>query len=249
MDYFPETRPTARTFKNKTPGSDKLNMRVSFVPSFFVICVCLGFWVAEHSWNGDVYVYVGEQRSPATVRDLAEFSSINREALYRSPAEQLMHYAHIYKDEGLLGVQLGHPLVPVEQGKAFGCQVQDLSGVFDRMQLVIVGTGVSSSGEMPKLVVDSKCRSENDLNQLESVWIPMQQIMNSVPKDQDFEFPGESITRLSLQNIPDAWPENWVLWEVRFYREDNEGEPLVIDAKKMREAAPALLSFDWKPEK
>lgn len=223
-------------------------MRVSFVPAFFIACVCLGFWVAEHSWKGEVYVYVGEQRSPAQVRDLAEFSSINREALYRSPAEQLMSYAHIVKDDGLLGVQLGHPLVPVEQGKAFGCQVQDMSGIYDRVQLVFVGTGIAASGELPKLIVDSKCRSETDLNQLESVWIPMQLIMSAQPKDQDYEFPGESITRLSLQNIPDAWPENWVLWEVRFYREDSEQEMLVINAKKMREASASLLSFDWKPE-
>lgn len=222
-------------------------MRKTYVPAFFFVILCLGIWISEHSWQGTLYVYVGEQRSPAAVRSLGEYSAIDRGVLARTAQEQLLSFAQIYKDEGMLGFQLGHPLVTGKNGgRGFGCQVQDLSGAYDRVQLIFVGTGISSGGETAKMVVDSKCRSEHDLNQLETIWVPMQALMSSQPKDQEYEFPGESMTRLKFEFIPDQWPENWVLWNVRFYREDDVDEQLVLDAEAMKEVSNKLLSFDWK---
>lgn len=222
---------------------------MNYVFALFIACVCLGFWVSERSWKGTLYVYVGEHRSPANIRSLGEYSGLSREALERAPQEQLLSFAQIYKDQGMLGVQLGHPIVNVKSGgKTFGCQVQDMTGAYDRIQMTFTGTGVTSGGEPGKMIVDSKCRSEQDLNQLETVWIPMQALLSAKPSDQEYEFPGESMTRLKFQSIPDVWPENWVLTNVRFYRDDDSEDQLVLDNTQMRESGLKLLQFDWKAD-
>jgi len=237
-------------FKNKTAISDNMVvMNRSYAFLIFCAGLCLGAWVSVRSWDGTLFVYVGEPRSPAAVRSLVEYSTLSHDALTRSAQAQLMSNAVIYKDSGMLGVQLGHPLIYGANGaKQFGCQVQDLSGVYDHMQLIFVGTGVTSAGEPPRMIVNARCRSEHDLNQLETVWIPMQNIMTSKPTDQEFDFPGENLIHLKLESIPDQWPENWVLWSVSFYRDDASNEQMILDSEKMRQVSDKLLSFDWKAE-
>jgi hypothetical protein len=216
---------------------------------FFVLTMCLGWWISDRSWGGKLFVYLGKQRSPAAVRSLGAYSVIDREALNRTVEEQLMAFAEIYKDEGLLGVQLGHPIVNrAGSGKSFSCQVEDLSGLYDRIEVTFVGTGISENGETPKMIIDSKCRAERDLNELETIWIPMQAIMDSEPRDQQFEFPSENLVKLRLESIPSQWPQNWVMWSVRFYSEgtsDDNGD-LVINAALLRRTRVQLPSFDWK---
>ena len=222
-------------------------MRTPYAIPFFLFCLCLGLWVNQRSWNGLVFVYIGEQRSPAAVRSLHEFSALDQKALHRSVEAQLLAYAEIYKDQGLLGVQLGHPLLTGKNGgKEFSCQVQDVSGVYDRVEIVFVGTGVSQGGGSPRMIIDSRCHSEGNLNQLDTVWIPMQTVLLSQPKDQAFELPGENSVKLRFENIPDGWPENWVMWNVRFYKESNPEESLVMNAEMLKLGRPTLLSFDWK---
>jgi hypothetical protein len=131
-------------------------------------------------------------------------------------------------------------------GREFGCQVLDHSGAYDRLEMTFMGTGISEGGESPKMIVDANCRSQKDLNQLEPVWIPMDALMQNPAKNQTYDVGGESALRISLQSMPDQWPENWVLWSVRFYREDSPDEALVVDANMLKQARAKLLSFDWK---
>jgi hypothetical protein len=93
------------------------------------------------------------------------------------------------------------------------------------------------------MIVDAACRSEHNLNQLNTVWIPMKTVMSHAPKDLKFDFDG---VKVSFDSMPDQWPENWVLWTVRFYRDDTPEEALVIDAPMLKQGRADLLSFDWK---
>jgi hypothetical protein len=213
----------------------------------FVFCMGFGLWLNDHSWNGQLFVYVGEERAPAAVRSLREYSSLDHEALYRSTQAQLMAYAELIRDEGYLGLRLGHPLMTgAGGGKEFGCQVQDHSGVYDRLEVTFVATGISENGELPHMTVDARCHSDSDLNRLDTIWIPLAQILQNPVRDGDIDLGGENMSRLYFEHMPDSWPENWVIWSVRLYREDGGATPLQFDARQLRAAETKLMSFDWK---
>ena len=123
--------------------------------AFFILCLCLGFYLNDQAWDGKVFVYVGEDRSPSAVRSLSDYSSIERKALYRSAHTQLLASAEVFKRDGQIGIQLGHPLLNrMSGGKEFGCQVQDHSGVFDRIEIIFMGTGISEGGAAPRVVAE-----------------------------------------------------------------------------------------------
>ena len=224
------------------------SMKVFAAPTLFLIFLALGVWITERSWDGQLIVFVGEQRSPAAVRSLFDFSSIDRSALYRSAPTQMFSSAEVVKLKGYAGIKLGHPVISKGRGaKAFGCQVPGHNGMFDRIELTFIGTGISESGGQPRMVVGAPCRALKDLNRLETVWIPMGDIFASQPKDQELQIFGDSPVSLSLVDIPCQWPEDWGLWSARLYRNDNSEKPLVMDTRLLKEARPKMLSFDWKP--
>lgn len=224
-------------------------MRPLTVSALFILSLGLGLWVSDRSWNGQLFVYVGEERSPAAIRSLGEYSSLDRTALYRTAEAQLMGDARVFQEDGRIGVQMGHPLMNRKGGgKEFACQVQDHSGLYDRIEMIFVGTGATEGGEAPRMIVNTRCRSEQDLNQLDTVWIPTQTILASAPANGEYLFPSADPVAIRLEMIPDEWPESWVLWSVRLYREDRPDESLLIDTDRLRQARPQLLSLDWKAQ-
>jgi hypothetical protein len=221
-------------------------MRNWSTPLFFVFCICAGWWVTDHAWNGQIFVYVGERRAPAAVRSLLDYSSFDRKALYRSAQAQLLAPAEVVLRDRYVGLRFGHPFVTrAGGGKAFGCQLKDHSGVFDHIEITFIGTGITDSGEPARMTIDSPCRALQDVNHLETVWIPMGDIFASPARDQELQTYGDQPVTVRLEQIPAQWPQNWVLWNIRLYSEDNPDRSLVLDTRRLKEARPTLLSFDW----
>ncbi len=219
-------------------------MRSPYTLTLFVFSLCLGIWLNERAWNGQVFVYIGEQRSPAAVRSISEYSSLDRQALHRSAQEQLLAHAQVLRDGDRLGVQLGHPLVDRDGGKEFGCQVQDHFGAFDQVELTFMGNGIAENGVAPHMVVTSRCRSQQDLNQLDTIWIPLGEILGTPAQDREFLFPSSDPVSVRLEHMPDQWPENWVLWSVRFFRQDDTANSLTLDSSLLRQARPDMLTLE-----
>ncbi len=223
-------------------------MKVRWAPLIFVFCLCTGLWITERSWNGRLFVYVGEDRGPTAVHGTLEYSALDRGALYRSAHNQLLDNAEIIKSGKYAGVRFGHPLIAKEKGgKAFGCQVADHRGLFNQIEITFIGTGISEGGSPARMVVEAPCRAIRDLNKLETVWIPMGDIFASAPKDQELQIFGESPVVVKLEEIPSQWPTDWVLWSVRLYRDDDPDEALFISSKLIKESQVKKLSFDWQP--
>ena len=215
----------------------------------FFAALGLAHWLTMQSWNGAVYVYVGERRAPAAVRSVRDYSAIDHRAIYRKAHEQLLAGAELIKRDGQLGVVLGHPLVsrPEDGSREFACHVPGQPGAFERVEITFYGTGITDNGRSPYLVIDTNCSAAVQIDRLATIWIPMQDIVKSTPRDQELQIPGSTATWIRLKNIPDQWPENWTLWSVRFYRPDAIDESLIADAIHLREGlASALMSFEWR---
>jgi len=222
-------------------------MRNSYMSTFFMIFLWAGLTVADRSWNGAVYVYTGEYRAPAAVRTLSDYSILDRQALSRTPPVQLLHDARLFKDDFSIGLQLGHPLLNRAGGlRAFGCEVRDHSGAYDRIELRFVGQGVGEAGEPARMSVTAPCHAKENLNRLDTIWVPLAEVYRRPATDQEFEVGGPSPVSVRLEDVPAVWPESWVLMSIRLFREDDQEPPLILDTDELRQARPQLIEIDWK---
>jgi hypothetical protein len=210
----------------------------------------------DKSWNGKVFVYLGEERAPSAVRALSDYSELDMNALDQTAHLQLMANATVVHDRDRLGLKFGHPLLHREDGaRVFGCEVRDHSGMYNQIELSFVAEGVSSSSAPPQMTIVTKCHSVEDLNQLETIWIPMKRIYSLPSRDQEFKANDDTSMTIQFTDMAPEWPDQWVLTGVRLLRDESEGlttgtdeaaHSLSISTDQLRDAQAKLLSLDWK---
>jgi len=213
----------------------------------FACFLCIGQWLMTVSWNGLTYIYVGEDRSPAAVKNLNDYYPVSNKYLRKSAQDQLFEGVRFMNRENELGVGIGNILLPDTLGhRHFACAGQSRASVFDRVELSFVGVGVSDNGVIPKMIVDSACEAEEDFSSLSPIWIPMSEIYQAEPKTQELHFPEFGSTAIHFENLASTWPERWTLVKVRLYNSSAKASPLLLEPKK---ASFGTLSFDWAQTK
>lgn len=220
-------------------------MRKILIPSFFALFLLIGYQRAVSSWGGKVFIYLGEQRSPAAVRSLRDYSSVERRTLLHSVHRQMLEEAKFVAKDGYVGLYLKHPMMRSERGLDFACSVGGRPGLYDRIELTFIGEGISESGSQPRMLVESECTPGNRIDDLSVIWIPFRDIITAPAKDQEMQIFGDHPVTLRLEQIPDSWPNRWVLWNVRLFRQANPDDHYVIDSNKIRQSNAKLMSFDW----
>ncbi len=219
-------------------------MSFRFGAAFFLAFAYLGYFASMNAWNGNIYVYVGETRAPAATRSIKDYSMLSRKALSERFHKQLVADAALFRDQGYLGVQLGHPIIPkAEGGWDFACNTPARQGLFNRIRLTFMGTGVAESGQPPKMTVEGSCRSGGSLDQLATFWVPISEILRSQAREQDV-YSEDLIIR--LRDIPDEWPESWALKEIKLFKQNDEEDYIEVGASLLMEARAKMLVFEWK---
>lgn len=203
-----------------------------------------GYKFATLSWGGTVYVYLGEERSPAAVRNTSDYSEVSYRNLGAAPEVQLIAEAEVEMREGSAGIYLGNPLFRTTRGNEFGCRVKEREGLYDRVELHFIGSGISTSGDTAEMIVEAPCESVDLAWALQPVWIPIQQIVSGPAKDMDLAVDGEHPVNVRLRHMPDEWPPQWVLTKVKLYRADDGEYFFEADSEKMRFARHSLLFFE-----
>ncbi len=221
-----------------------MRMRPILTVLVFFSSVFCGYKLAIQSWGGTIYVYLGEERSPAAVRQSSSYLAVNGQAVGASVHAQLIADAELVKRDGSVGVYLGNPLLKTHSGNEFACRVKDREGLYDRVEMTFMGVGVSTSGDTPEMIVEAPCESQEDATRIAPIWIPVKQILSSQAQDADFKTDEDHPVNIRVRNITDSWPPQWVLSRVKMYRADDGEYFLEVGGAEMRNARPALLSFD-----
>jgi hypothetical protein len=221
-------------------------MHKTLVFAFFLLLLYAGFRVSVDSWDGQIFVYMGENRAPASVRKLGDYEPLDRKALFSSAHRQLLNHASASIEEAFVKVSLGHPLLKTSWGSEFACPVEGHAGLFDRVELTFIGVGIAEGGEPPKMVIETDCLPGENLNSLAPIWIPMREIASQPAKDREMNLAGEHPMNVRLIQIPSSWPEQWALWNVKLFRQTRPEDALDFGSAKLREANSKLLTFDWK---
>lgn len=225
--------------------ADSESMRTLFASVLFLGCAGACYCGALRSWGGGVFVYLGEERAPAAVRKLDDYSQLKSDALSQTVERQLLATAEVQKRDGQVGIHLGNPLLKLEDGTAgFGCRVRGRNGLYDRVELTFVGVGISSGGESAKMVVEAACEAMSTPEAMDPVWIPVGEIMKAAAKDADYVYgDGDAALRIQLLDIPGEWPPSWTLVGLRLTKKDSLNS-LSLSGEKVRAARAAMLSFD-----
>lgn len=216
-------------------------MRTFWYATVFSLFTLTGYLLAVQSWGGTVFVYLGEKRAPASVRRTSDYAEVPRSALHQSAHAQLAASGSIEKRDGSVGIHLGNPLVRNTLGETdFACKVKGREGLFDHLELTFTGTGISEGGENPKMTVVGPCEGTDSFSELATVWLPMDEITRGKPNDGVFTFDN---VKVQLESMPGAWPDSWVLSNVRLFRQSEPTTEFKVDAMQMRTSRPSLISF------
>ena len=224
-------------------------MRNAGAAILFMLVLCLANQMVARSWDGRVFVYMGERRAPASVRHPEDYSAVKASALTDPIQNQVMASATLDVRQDMVGIRLGHPLVPAggDGTRGFACAVPGHEGQYDRVRVTLYGTGVTDSGNEPHLDIETDCRSSTSLDTLDEIWIPMAEIMRQSTDDGEEVIPGEGGTVIRRSNIPNTWPTSWSLVSLQFYREGAVDPGLTLQAADLLAGGVGLLSFDFKP--
>jgi len=178
-----------------------------------------------------------QQRDPAAIRQVFDFSRLRGSALEIAVKERLISGLDIYKSEQGFGLSLGHFAFQKENGeKTLGCQH------FSKVAVVFEAEGYAVSGNKTTLEIEGGCEYSSDLAKINPLVIPMARILSERPADGDFNFQEGTPVSLRFLNVPEAWPRKWVLIGVRI---EGEGQSISVDRNEVAQILghPLMINF------
>jgi hypothetical protein len=205
----------------------------------FILSMTTSAFVMSHSWRGIRYVAVGHGRSPAAVHGIKDLSSL-RGASFVDQNDV------VQTDDGL-EVHLSQFVMRDEQGlRNFVCRVEGRSGVFNRVELTLVGVGISEAGRTPTLRVQADCLSQPNPREIGAIVVPLPlaEIYRMKPRDQEFQLSDAFESSVRVSQMVSEWPREWRLQSIRYFDSENPAHELALTPQS--ESSPeGALTLNW----
>jgi hypothetical protein len=203
--------------------------------AIFTLCFVAGFSILRA--NTDEYFI---DRDPAAVKNSFDFSHLRGERLQEAVRQRLMTGLQLKKEEGGMGIALGHFVFVDESGqKKPACQA------FGKVALTFEAEGVSVGGDKPQMEVEGRCEHSSDLTMINPLFVPVAKIMGERPGDGEFQFNQGSGVTIRFANLPEAWPRMWLLKSVKLVNEKSS-EALVVESDEVARYLGHPMVFNWK---
>jgi hypothetical protein len=187
-----------------------------------------------------VYWFPADGRNPAAIKKVFDFSHLEGSALKMASHKRLLADANIIETEDRLGIDLGHFVVKgTDNSRKFACDV------YNKIELTFESADMSVSGEPSIMTLQSPCKVNNDINRINTLWIPMKKIMNEKEGDIDIEFNEGETIKFSFSNIGDRWPRAWTLSDIRMYNDFETENLLQINRSEMNKILDRPLTLVW----
>jgi hypothetical protein len=181
-------------------------------------------------------------RIPASIPKTADLTQLQGESLVLAAKMKILTQMTIdTQTPGIAAVRLGNFVQMNAQNETdFAC------GVYNHITLSFAAEGVAVSGERPILIVDSPCTVSGDINTLEPVAVPFDQIKAQSTRNHDFTLQnqGRSLHIQSL-NSPEAWPTKWSLTDITMTHDLDPSRVLHISPDDIRRNLNKPLFMNW----
>lgn len=180
--------------------------------SFFLLFYA-GWYIAQHSWDGSIFVYLDhvEPSSSVNARNIASVGKKMELLKGGKIGDQkaLVQSSQVTNQKDTIQFYLGHFLVKsAGGGSMLACQK------YQTIDMTFVAAGVSFHGHAPKMVLKASCKfnSKQPLR-MGPFMIPKRKILES-PVNKKLFKEGDDVLLFTHVNV--QWPVQWVLSQVRF---------------------------------
>lgn len=198
------------------------------------------FRVVTDSWGGMIYFFPENERDPAAIGKVFDFSHLEGRALQMASQKRLLAEAQILKEESRIGIELGHFITKNQRGsQILACHL------YDQVQLSFVSADMAVAGKPTRLIVTAPCSSGADVNHIETIWIPMASIMADRPGDRELQIMHPQELNIKIENSGDQWPQAWSLDSVRLFNKLDESKQIEVTAERVRHLLPKPIAFSW----
>lgn len=200
------------------------------------------------SWEGIRFVSISNGRSPAAIKGLRDLSSLRGTSLSTAAESQFMSQSLIEKTKEGLEIALNQFVMRDSQGKRnFVCQVEGRPGVFDRVEVTLIGLGISEGGKLPKLTIETDCKSQPNPKFIGpiKIFIPMAKIYELRPVDQDLNFYDEQNSFIRISQMPSEWPGEWSLESIRYFNSKSPQEMLTLLTPEKKSPSKGAFTLKW----
>jgi hypothetical protein len=208
----------------------------------FCLIVAAATYTSLNSWNGVIYIYVGDAREPAAVQKRLDVSNLKGSDLRIASRDRLLEEARLVTQDGLTGIELGHFVTKAADGsKQFACQA------YQRIRLVYQAEGMAESGEVPEMTVEGPCLTADDINRIAPLWVPEAKIRAQRPHDFAVDYE-ENDAQMSFhfRNMGSHWPELWSLKAVSMFDPDQPADSLEFAPPEVHAIHPQQLNLHWR---
>ena len=209
----------------------------------FVLVYVGAQYTAKKTWDGVVYWYDSDNsRVPAAIQKVFDFSHLQGAALQLASHKRLVADAEIKEEKGRIGIELGHfVLLGVNNSKQFACRH------FSKIEIEFHSADMSVSGEPSIMKVEAPCSVTADINRIDTIWIPMEQIHSSKVGDFEMQVNSDPPVNFNFKNIGDRWPNAWTLHKVKMFDEDDLSRRMEVNHQQMLEMMDRPITLVWTP--
>ena len=224
----------------------KKNIKKAAILGALAVCFVCGFLLVFYSWDGKVYVYLGEGK----FRDLAQadaqgsdssFVELSRKELAQQGSNQLFAKSKIDREGPLLKFYLGNFIIPDRaEGKYFFvCQF------YDYVEMTFKGLDSGVSGNIGSMVLQAPClmegeeeaeeeEAENRKKKEEFIgpfYFPLEDVLRQSDKEDILQQPDkikmefaleEKDTLVRFHKMAPSMNDNWLLTVARFFNSPDE---------------------------
>ena len=169
----------------------------------------------------------GLRRDPAAIRKVYDFSDLRGESLTQAAKRRLISGARIVKNNGNIGLELGHFVVKGDMGlKSFACKN------FSKIVLTFEGDGYSTGDHKPTMTTEDVCVVGADINTVQPIWIPFSKVISEPAADGEVQLHGHT-AKLNFTHISGEWPKTWKLIGIRLVNPELPSENISVDEKEI----------------
>ncbi len=212
----------------------------------FMLAVAAGAKLSLSSWGGAIFIsngrYLDKERNPAAIRPMFDYSRLEGQPLKIRSLKRLINDARVIAGQGKVGIEFGHFVTKGKDGRGqFACDY------YSSVEMKFEGEGLMEGGEKPIMFVRTPCVISTDINRMEAVWIPYENLMtehktpaSSLEKD----YP-ESSLHLKFEHMTSQWPRQWNLISVRLFNPAQPDQEAAISQNEIGDILdkPFLISF------
>lgn len=185
----------------------------NIVPIFILLFITFTVGWYLGTTPATVRLQLFEKRNPAGISDRYDFSEFSGDILAEKSRDRLFEDVRIALKGPTVEVEIGHFVVRGPEGEPeFAC------GYYTQVVLTFYADGMASNGQLPEMTVVDNCVVGSNVNRMQPLRVPFQQIISERVGDADFSF--NDFSNVSMRNIGEEWPRSWYLHSIRLSNPD-----------------------------